>query len=49
MVGAPIEVAGTSHSIYVSQPKEVAAVMEEAASHAASLVRCGNLRVRMKP
>jgi len=30
-----VEVAGASHSIYVSRPKEVAAVIEEAALHAA--------------
>jgi pimeloyl-ACP methyl ester carboxylesterase len=29
-----IEVAGASHSVYVSRPKEVAALIEEAASHA---------------
>ena len=29
-----VEVAGASHSVYVSKPKEVAAVIEEAASHA---------------
>ena len=29
-----VEVAGASHSVYVSHPKEVAALMEEAASHA---------------
>jgi pimeloyl-ACP methyl ester carboxylesterase len=29
-----IEVAGASHSVYVSRPKEVAVVIEEAASHA---------------
>jgi pimeloyl-ACP methyl ester carboxylesterase len=29
-----VEVAGTSHSVYISRPKEVAAVIEEAASHA---------------
>ncbi len=29
-----VEVAGASHSIYVSRPKEVAALIEEAASHA---------------
>jgi pimeloyl-ACP methyl ester carboxylesterase len=29
-----VEVAGASHSVYVSHPKEVAAVIEEAASHA---------------
>jgi pimeloyl-ACP methyl ester carboxylesterase len=28
-----IEVAGASHSVYVSRPKEVAAVIEDAASH----------------
>ena len=28
-----VEVAGASHSVYVSQPKEVAALIEEAASH----------------
>jgi pimeloyl-ACP methyl ester carboxylesterase len=29
-----VEVSGTSHAVYVSRPKEVAAVIEEAASHA---------------
>jgi len=29
-----IEVAGASHSVYVSRPKEVAALIEEAATHA---------------
>src|SRR6476619_2805973 len=29
-----VEVEGASHSVYVSRPKEVAAVIEEAASHA---------------
>jgi pimeloyl-ACP methyl ester carboxylesterase len=29
-----VEVAGASHSVYVSRPKEVAAAIEEAASHA---------------
>jgi len=29
-----VEVSGASHSVYVSRPKEVAAVVEEAASHA---------------
>jgi pimeloyl-ACP methyl ester carboxylesterase len=29
-----VEVAGASHSVYVSRPKEVAAVIEEAASQA---------------
>jgi pimeloyl-ACP methyl ester carboxylesterase len=28
-----IEVAGASHAVYVSRPKEVAALIEEAASH----------------
>ena len=28
------EIAGASHSVYVSRPKEVAAVIEEAATHA---------------
>jgi len=28
-----VEVAGASHSVYVSHPKEVAALIEEAASH----------------
>jgi pimeloyl-ACP methyl ester carboxylesterase len=31
--GHTIEVAGASHSVYVSHPKEVAAAIEEAASH----------------
>jgi pimeloyl-ACP methyl ester carboxylesterase len=29
-----VEVSGASHSVYVSRPKEVAALMEEAAAHA---------------
>jgi poly(3-hydroxybutyrate) depolymerase len=29
-----LEVSGASHSVYVSRPKEVAALIEEAASHA---------------
>jgi pimeloyl-ACP methyl ester carboxylesterase len=29
-----IEISGASHSVYASRPKEVAAVIEEAASHA---------------
>jgi pimeloyl-ACP methyl ester carboxylesterase len=29
-----VEVPGASHSVYVSHPKEVAALIEEAASHA---------------
>jgi pimeloyl-ACP methyl ester carboxylesterase len=29
-----VEVQGASHSVYVSRPKEVAALIEEAASHA---------------
>jgi pimeloyl-ACP methyl ester carboxylesterase len=29
-----VEVSGASHSVYVSRPKEVASVIEEAASHA---------------
>jgi pimeloyl-ACP methyl ester carboxylesterase len=29
-----VEVSGASHVVYVSRPKEVAAVIEEAASHA---------------
>jgi pimeloyl-ACP methyl ester carboxylesterase len=28
-----IEVAGASHSVYVSRPKDVAGLIEEAASH----------------
>jgi pimeloyl-ACP methyl ester carboxylesterase len=28
-----VEVSGASHSVYVSRPKEVAALIEEAASH----------------
>ena len=32
--GHKVEVAGASHSVYVSRPKEVAALIEEAASHA---------------
>jgi pimeloyl-ACP methyl ester carboxylesterase len=31
-----VEVSGASHSVYVSRPKEVAALIEEAASHARS-------------
>jgi pimeloyl-ACP methyl ester carboxylesterase len=31
-----VEVAGASHSVYVSRPKEVANLIEEAASHASS-------------
>jgi pimeloyl-ACP methyl ester carboxylesterase len=29
-----VEVAGASHAVYVSHPKEVADLIEEAASHA---------------
>ena len=29
-----VEVSGASHAVYVSKPKEVAALIEEAASHA---------------
>jgi pimeloyl-ACP methyl ester carboxylesterase len=29
-----VEVSGASHSVYVSRPKEVAAVIEDAATHA---------------
>ena len=29
-----VEVAGTTHSVYISKPKEVADLIEEAASHA---------------
>ena len=29
-----VEVSGASHSVYVSRPKEVAALIEEAATHA---------------
>ncbi len=29
-----VEVSGASHAVYVSSPKEVAAVIEEGASHA---------------
>jgi pimeloyl-ACP methyl ester carboxylesterase len=29
-----VEVSGASHCVYVSHPKEVAALIEEAASHA---------------
>jgi pimeloyl-ACP methyl ester carboxylesterase len=32
--GHKVEVSGASHSVYVSKPKEVAALIEEAASHA---------------
>jgi pimeloyl-ACP methyl ester carboxylesterase len=28
-----VEVAGASHSVYISRPKKVAAVIEEAAGH----------------
>jgi pimeloyl-ACP methyl ester carboxylesterase len=34
-----VEVLGASHSVYVSRPKEVAAVIEEAASHATSPIK----------
>ena len=30
-----VEVSGASHCVYVSRPKEVAAVIEEAAAHSA--------------
>ena len=29
-----VEISGASHSLYISRPREVAAVIEEAASHA---------------
>jgi pimeloyl-ACP methyl ester carboxylesterase len=29
-----VEVSGASHAVYVSRPKEVAAAIEEAATHA---------------
>ena len=29
-----VEVSGASHSVYISRPKEVAALIEEAATHA---------------
>jgi hypothetical protein len=29
-----VEVSGASHAVYASRPKEVAALIEEAASHA---------------
>jgi pimeloyl-ACP methyl ester carboxylesterase len=29
-----VEVPGASHSVYISRPKEVAALIEEAAAHA---------------
>jgi pimeloyl-ACP methyl ester carboxylesterase len=29
-----VEVAGASHAVYASRPKEVAALIEEAAAHA---------------
>jgi pimeloyl-ACP methyl ester carboxylesterase len=29
-----VEVAGASHAVYISRPKEVAGLIEEAASHA---------------
>jgi pimeloyl-ACP methyl ester carboxylesterase len=32
--GHQVEVSGASHSVYVSRPKEVAALIEEAAAHA---------------
>jgi pimeloyl-ACP methyl ester carboxylesterase len=32
--GHKVEVAGASHAVYISRPKEVAALIEEAASHA---------------
>ncbi len=34
-----VEVEGASHSVYVSRPKEVAALIEEAASHARQKIR----------
>ena len=34
-----LEVAGTSHSVYVSRPKEVAALIEEAASQVAAGIK----------
>jgi pimeloyl-ACP methyl ester carboxylesterase len=34
-----VEVSGASHSVYVSRPTEVAAVIEEAASHATSPIK----------
>jgi pimeloyl-ACP methyl ester carboxylesterase len=34
-----VEVEGASHSVYVSKPKEVAALIEEAASHARQKIR----------
>jgi pimeloyl-ACP methyl ester carboxylesterase len=34
-----VEVAGASHAVYVSRPKEVAAVIEEAASHSVVMRR----------
>lgn len=32
-----VEVSGASHAVYVSRPKEVAALIEEAATHAESI------------
>src|SRR6266513_1540592 len=34
-----VEVPGASHSVYISRPKEVAALIEEAASHARQKIR----------
>ena len=34
-----VEVEGASHSVYVSKPKEVAALIEEAASHSRQKIR----------
>jgi pimeloyl-ACP methyl ester carboxylesterase len=37
-----VEVSGASHSVYVSRPKEVAALIEEAASHPTRSTRTGS-------
>ena len=40
-MGYEVEVSGASHAVYVSRPKEVAALIEEAASQ-----RCARCRRR---
>jgi hypothetical protein len=46
--GHKVEVAGASHSVYVSRLKDIAAVIEEAAVHIheKKLVRCRWVRER---
>jgi pimeloyl-ACP methyl ester carboxylesterase len=39
-----VEVKGASHSVYISRPKEVAALIEEAASHAQQKTRVATAR-----